>query len=247
MLRDYWLGWLKSRWVWALVTIVALWYFAPSVLSTVGGAAWSVTRSVFGSGTAIASDVYHAGHGTVTGRTDPGPDAHGRTHRVDVMVIFDVNRAYHGWGQIFRSFYQLPEITGRVYAARIIHGRVESLLPSDTSLLSQRRFNWHATTTARMRWNDVHATVGERSTHLCVDLWEASEGHNVLGHIDDALHLIHWDDAHLTSGDAPVAHGECVELDANGFPYDFPPTELTRPGEERPTGTLSVRWEGPNG
>ena len=138
-----------------------------------------------------------------------------------------------------------------------MNGRVESLLPSDTSLLAQRRLNWRST--ARMEWTDVPAIVGEDSTHLCVELNEVTEGHNILGHLDDALHLIHWDDWHLTSGDAPVASGECVELrhrtriDMDGSRhhdiamYDFPATPMRRSGESDHTGTLSVRWEGPRG
>lgn len=245
MYLDYWKGWLKSKLFWIVVLIVGLAFFAPGVLATIAYAGWSVMSSTADAASEVASDTYRAGRGVVTERTEPGSVSHGATRTVEVTVTFDVNRRYHGWGQLLRSPNQLPEIEGRVYAARIVNGRVESLLPSDTSLLAQRRLNWRSA--ARMEWTDVRATVGERSTHLCVDLYEVTEGHNILGHIDDALHLIHWDDAHLTSGDSPVAHGECVELDRNHFPYDFPATRMTRPGEDEHTGTLSVRWEGPNG
>lgn len=259
MLRDYYLSWLKSKWMWALAAFIALWIFVPSVLATIGSAAWYVTRQTVSTTTEVASDAYRAGSGVVRQRTEPGPASHGATHTVEVTVTFDVNRGYHGWGQLLRSYHQLPEIEGRVYAARIVNGRVESLLPSDTSLLAQRRLNWRST--ARMEWTDVRATVGEESTHLCVELAEVTEGHNILGHIDDALHFVPWVDAdgHLTSGDAPVASGECVELrhrtriDRDGSrhrdiaPYDFPATRMRRPGETAHTGTLTVRWEGPLG
>lgn len=247
MLRDYYMSWLKSKWVWATVIFIGLFIFARSVLATVGAATWYVTRATVSTTADVASDAYHAGSGVAHVRTEPGPDAHGPTRPVEVTVTFDVNPGYHGWGQLLRSHYQLPEIEGRVYAARIVNGRVESLLPSDTSLLAQRRLNWRST--ARMEWTDVRALVGDRSTHLCVELSEVTEGHNILGHIDDALHLVPWfdTDGHLTSGDAPVASGECVELDANHFPYDFPAARMRRPGESEHTGTLSIRWEGPHG
>lgn len=247
MYMDYWKGYLKSKLFWVVVIIVGLAFFAPSVLSDLWSGTTSVVGTAYGATSEVASSAYRAGSGVVHQRTEPGPASHGRTSTVEVTVTFDVNRRYHRWGQLLASYHQLPEIEGRVYAARIVNGRVESLLPSDTSLLAQRRLNWHSA--ARMEWTDVRATVGERSTHLCVELYEVTEGHNILGHIDDTLHLIPWfdQDGHLTSGDHPVASGECVELDANHFPYDFPATRMTRPGEDVHTGTLSVRWEGPNG
>lgn len=243
-MREYFLGYKKYWWVAVLVILAVV---APSVLTTTLGVAWAVTRTTVGAGSEVVSGVYHAGHGVVTGRTEPGVVSHGRESVAEVMVIFDVNRNYHGWGQLARSYHQLPEITGRVYAAHIVNGQIESVLPNDVSLIAQRRRNWLPKTTARMKWTDVRVAVGEQSTHLCMELWEVSEGHNVLGTADDALHLLHWNDSHLTSGDAPVARSECVELDANHFPYDLPATPMRRPGEARPTGSLSIIWEGPNG
>lgn len=246
----------RRRWLIAIAILVTLGYFAPSVLVSLASAGWSVTCSLFGAGSSVVKSAYGTGHEMATGRPPPSTISHGREMEVTVNVTFDVNPRYRGWGQLLRSPHQLPEVTGRVYAARIVNGRVESLLPSETSLLAQRRLNWSSAT--RMEWTRVHARVGERSTHLCVELTEATEGWNFLGTIDDALHLIHWDDAHLTSGDSPVASGSCVELrhglriDATGrHPhvalYDFPATRMHRAGESDHTGTLSVIWAGPNG
>jgi hypothetical protein len=270
-MREYFAGYLKPQWALVLVLLLTFW-FVPSVLVMAGGVVWAITKTTFGAGSEVVSGVYHAGHGVVTGRTDPGPVSHGRESIAEVTVAFNVNHEYHRWGQLTRGFYQLPEITGRVYAARIVNGQTESLLPSDTSLLAQRRRNWDLARPAApdeqrsrlcpertdengrlwraatcMEWTDVRVVVGADSTHLCVAFWEATQGYNIFGTIDDGLHLFHWNDSHLTSGDVPVTNGSCTPLNANHFPADFPWTSMRRPGEDIPTGSLAVLWEGPNG
>lgn len=254
------MGW-NWKIFWAVLIVGLLLWFAPEAFVIAGDTANEVADPVMDTTVEVADETYVLGRDVVTevvtGEAPPPPGYGGPLHLNEVRVTFDVNPAYHNWGQILASYHQLPEITGRVYAARIVRdsrGRavIAEELP-DAGLLSQVRLNWHTGT--RMRWNNVrvrtpeyHLPIGARTGwHLCVDLHEATEGHNILGGIQDALHFVHWDDWHLSTGNVPVAGGECVELDNNSWAYDYNRQALTRPGETEPTGWLTVRFEGIGG
>ncbi len=246
MLRDYWLGYRKF---WPLALLFLIWWFAPSVYTTTWHAAWSVIRTTFNAGSEVASSAYGTGREIVTSEAGPA-EYTGPAHLVNVGVSFEVNPAYHGWGQLLRSYNQLPEIGGRVYAAHIARNRMDAMLSSEASLIAQRRLNWESDTT--MTWTDLripapeyHLPIGTRTGwYVCVDLGEVSEGHNILGLIDDGLHHVHWGDWHLTSGDQPVAAGECVALDNNSFPYEGLRVPLTREGETVPLGWMRIDFRG---
>jgi hypothetical protein len=240
------LGYQKYWWV---LVVVAVFVFVPGVFATIGGVLWTVTRTVVGTGSTVVSTVYDTGHTVVTG--DSGPEIYtGREHLVNVGASFEVNQDYHGWGQLLRSNSQLPEISGRVYAARIEGDRIVSTLSSDTPLIAQRRVNWGSQLV--MAWADLKVRapeyglpIGARTGwYVCVDLGEVSEGHNVLGHADDALHHVSWGDWRLTSGSQVVAGGECVELDNNSFPYEGTRIPLTREGETVPMGWFRIDFRG---
>lgn len=242
---------------WAFLIVGLLLWFVPEAFEVAGDAVAEASDPVYDATSEAAGEVYGLGREVVTGLPPPPPGYSGPLHLAEVRVTFDVNAAYHNWGQLLASYHQLPEITGRVYAARIVRdergrARVAEELP-DAGLLSQVRLNWRSS--VRMRWTDVrvrtpdiHLPIGGRSGwHLCVDLHEATEGHNILGGIQDALHFIHWEGWSLSEGDVPVAGGECVELDNNSYPYDYDRQALTRANETVPTGWLTVRFEGVGG
>lgn len=230
---------MNYRFWWALLFVgLAIW-FVPAFFWMAG--------DLFNEAAATTSDVVGESYDSVTDAPEPYA---GPTHIVEVTVTFDVNPNYHGWGQLLASYHQLPEISGRVFAARMLPGQ-ERVTLQDAGLLAQLRLNWRSST--RMEWTDVrvrapeyYAPNSQSDWWLCVDLHEASEGHNILGAIQDGLHFIHWNDWHLSDGDQPVA-AECVRLDNNSFPYDYTRRALYRPGETVPTGWLTVRFEGTAG
>lgn len=240
------LGYQKYWWV---LVVVAVFVFVPSVFATVGGVLWTVTRTVVGTGSDVVSTVYDTGHAVVTGNSGP-VEYTGPEHSVNIGASFEINQAYYGWGQLLRSHYQLPEISGRVYAAKISGNRIVSTLSSDTPLIAQRRMNWGSEAT--MTWTDLkvrapayHLPIGAHSGwYVCVDLDEVSEGHNILGHADDALHHISWGDWHFTSGSQVVAGGECVELANDSFPREGIRVPLIRKGETVPMGWFRIDFRG---
>ncbi len=222
---------------WAVLFVCLAIWLVPTFFWMAGG--------LFNEVAATTSDVVGESYDVVTDAQEPYA---GPTHIVEVTVTFDVNPGYHGWGQLLASYHQLPEISGRVFAARMLPDE-ERVTLQDAGLLSQLRLNWRSST--RMEWTDVrvrapqyHLPIGGRSGWwLCVDLHEASEGHNILGGIQDGLHFVHAD---LSTGDQAVA-AECVRLDNNSFPYDYTRRAMYRPGETVPAGWLTVRYEGSAG
>lgn len=246
-MREYYVSCFRKYWL--VLVLVGVAWFVPSVFVVLGGAAWAVTRTVVGTGANIATSAYGTGSEVVTGESGPvqytGPE-----HLVNMGVSFQVNQNYHRWGQLFRSYHQLPEISGRIYAAKIVGGRVVSTLADGTSLIAQRRVNWSSELT--MTWTDLrvrapefHLPIGARTGwYVCVDLGEVSEGHNFLGPIDDAAHAIHWGDWHMTAGDQMVAGGECVPLNNNSFPDEGTLIKLKREGENVPMGQFRIDFRG---
>jgi hypothetical protein len=242
--------------MWAVLFIgLAIW-LVPSFF-------W-MAYGLFNEAAATTSEIVGEGYDAVTGNE---PVSHGAEHIGEVIVGFEVNDASRGWGQWVESPHQLPEITGSVFASRMVDGEERSTLPA-AGLRSQLRLNWtplrpvaddepdsrvcrnfvdqegrRLRSTGCMEWTSLRVRIGERSTHLCVDLHEASEGHNILGTVQDVAHWVHWNDWHLSDGDVPVA-ANCVALRPSGYPYDAYRVALHRPGESIPMGWLSVRFVG---
>lgn len=247
---------MNYRFWWAVLFVGLMIAFVP-------GFFWAGAE-LFNESAGVASDVVGEAYDDVAGNE---PVSHGRERIVEIMVGFEVNDDYHGWGQWLASYHQLPEITGAVYAARMI-GREERTTLTPAGLRAQLRLNWdplrrvadgepnsrvcrnfvnqtgqRLRSTGCMVWTGIRVRVGERSTHLCVDLHEATEGHNILGTVQDGLHWVHWNDWHLSDGDRPASHA-CTALTNNGDPLDTTRAPYYRPGESEPTGWLSIRFVG---
>ncbi len=249
--------WHKDwRLFWALLFVGPAIYYVPEFFEAGG----DTVNELAGP----ASETIGEAYDSVVGNE---PVSHGREHIAQLAIGFEVNDAYREWGQWLESRHQLPEITGSAFAARMIDGEERTTLPA-AGLRSQLRLDWtpfrsvaddepnsrlcrnfvdqrgrRLRSTGCMVWTGIRIRVGERSTHVCVDLHEASEGWNILGTVQDGLHWIHWDDWHLSDGDIPVS-AACVALSPAGYPRDSGRVAMYRPGEDVPTGWLTIRFAG---
>jgi hypothetical protein len=224
---------MNWKWFWRILAVVAVAVFVPSFFT----AAWQTTCEV-ASG---AADVAHEGYAEATDA--PAPYT-GPIHVERIRIRLDVNPRHRGWGQALASRSQLPEISGRVYAARMVSGQPrielhESGLPTQVRMnqLSPLRMEWAGVRVVLPRYS---LPVGVRGGWwLCVELHESLEGFNLLGPPLDGLRLLGIS-AH---GDQSVAE-ECKELSNLSYPRNSGLITLTRQGESVPMGHLTVLFEG---
>lgn len=278
--------WHKDwRLFWALLFVGPAVYYVPEFFEAGGDA----VNELAGPAGETIGEAYDA-------ITDAPPAYEGPTHVVGVTPIFEVNPRYHHWGQLFQSFYQLPEISGRVYAERADGARLQ-----DAGLRALIRRDWHPDlhcsadrsrvcrssadcrggdrcidVSVMMTWTgsggssscgagrdpdgicvlapDLRLPAGQASGwRMCVELHEGTEGHNLLGAVQNAASYIRIGDWQLSEGDLPVA-AECVEITNRGYPRTLSRTPVYRyhrddeeewEREAEPMGWIVMRFDPP--
>lgn len=167
----------------------------------------------------------------------------------EVWVRFAPNPEYNGWGELLAGPSGHAELGGRVYAANYLNG--ERVAFQSVKLGPETRGPSDGRT---IEWRNVRVPIGARSSQVCVEIDEQTRRWNVLGTIQDVLHLVEWDDEPISTGNQLVA-AACVDVmryrqDGVGQlarPYNGLWGSSIRTGESVSTGVLELRWEGPNG